>query len=518
MPIVNFRDQSNLIKRALTPLEHKARDIARIANFLYATPQGSMFVNQQIGLQLMNPQLESNGKGFLELGSSNSTRLYNAGANTLAQVVVQGSGFHLNRHGLTPDMDEQDKYYNVVAKNDAEGKSRIIDLYKRLIAPSSTPLLTKDGNIDKVNNETVILSYNGGPNSILGIGETTLNRVYNTTNVPLKVRDGMFDTTFVHVNSDYTKNVELHYFDQLNLSRRILDPSKIQEVTGIDENRPYTAPLLDSNPVTNVIGKPLFRALPDSTTYNSYVSQYVKPQGDTQLKDLGIDYIDKRVNFQSPNGDQFIDGLNMVNIYSSDERARDPESYDKSERDLVKFKFELIDNDNPNKTDHLVFRSFLHPIENNVISNWNEINYLGRGDTFYTYNNYKETYSLGFDIMASSAGEMKPIWNKLNYLKSSLAPDYRGTTMRGSMVRLTIGNILNRVPGIIPNLNISVPEDAPWDIDIVSSNSGDFARELPRMLRVTFTFVPIYNHLIRKGKTVPFFSVDKLGYLNNDSN
>lgn len=513
MPIINYKSPLPAVQTALTFTEHKIQDVARMSKFLYGTPQGADFIVTQTGLQLMNPQLESNGKALYDINSSNSTRVYNLGANLLSQITVQGSGIHLDRHGMSPVMDEQNKYYNVVAKNDAQGNSRILQLYKRLIVPSSRQVLDSKGRLLLMNSEDTILTYKGGPNSIFGIGETTLKRVFNTTQPQTLYREDRYDMDFVHVNSNYTKNVNINYYDQLNLSTKLFSREDLFEVTGIDPDRPYQAPA-PAPAITNVIRKPLFRALPDSVTYQRVDTQYVKPSGDTLLKDSGIMYIDKRVRFETDNGDQYVDGLNLVNIYSSDDRDKDPETFDKNERDLVKLKFEIINNDNPNKTDHLVFRSFLHPIENQVTQNLIEINYLGRGDTFYVYNGYRESYSLGFDIMAASAGEMKPIWSKLNYLKSSLAPDYKGTKMRGSIIRLTVGNILNRVPGIINQLSISVPEDAPWDIDIPATDSGDFARELPRYLKVTFTYTPIYNHLVRRGATVPFFSVDKLGYLN----
>lgn len=512
MPIINYRSPLPAVQEALTFTEHKIKDVARMAKFLYGTPQGANFIVEQTGLQLMNPQLESNGKKFFDINSSNSTRLYNLGANLLSQITVQGSGIHLDRHGMSPVMDEQNKYYQVVARNDAAGTSRMLQLYKRLIVPTQSQVLDSEGRLKLMNDQSTILSYQGGANSIFGIGETKFTRVFNTTQPQTLYREDRYEDGVVHINGDYSKNLTVNYYDQLNLSTKLFSREQLLEITGIDPDRP-TKPITPPPAITNVIRKPLFRALPDNLTNQIEPGQYVKPSGDTLLKDSGITYIDKRVNFETANGDQYVDGLNLINIYSSDDRAKDPESYDKYERDLVKLKFEIINNDNPNKTDHLVFRSFLHPIENQISQNLTEVNYLGRGDTFYVYNGYKETYSLGFDIMAASAGEMKPIWSKVNYLKSSLAPDYKGTKMRGSLVRLTIGNVLNRVPGIINQLNISVPEDAPWDVDIPATDSGDFAKELPRYLKLTFTFIPIYNHLVKRGKSVPFFSVDKLGYL-----
>ena len=60
------------------------------------------------------------------------------------------------------------------------------------------------------------------------------------------------------------------------------------------------------------------------------------------------------------------------------------------------------------------------------------------------------------------------MYQKLNYLASSLAPDYSKSIgyMRGNLATLTVGGYFYEQPGIITGLSYSVPEESPWEIAI----------------------------------------------------
>jgi len=58
------------------------------------------------------------------------------------------------------------------------------------------------------------------------------------------------------------------------------------------------------------------------------------------------------------------------------------------------------------------------------------------------------------------------MYRKLNYLASSLAPNYSSNGyMRGNMVKLTIGGYLYEQPGIITSITYDIPQEASWDRD-----------------------------------------------------
>jgi len=181
-----------------------AVDTARVFKFLKDLPKGPLFIAKQVGLQLSNPRLEVKKSsdpvsGFLNRFNSNvgPTRIYNLGLNTLAQVPVNAFGIHFNRHGLLPIQNENTKYEAVVtANNDFRGSSkfnRLIELTTRFklgdreytspIRNVSLPggiLAALPLPINLKPQDLIIDNYAAGPNSIYGIGRTTLNRYSNT--------------------------------------------------------------------------------------------------------------------------------------------------------------------------------------------------------------------------------------------------------------------------------------------------------------------------------------------------
>jgi hypothetical protein len=171
---------------------------------------------------------------------------------------------------------------------------------------------------------------------------------------------------------------------------------------------------------------------------------------------------------------------------------------DPSVNDLCKFRIAIIDNDSPNYKTFLHFRAFLGPIKDSYNAEWNAFNYLGRGEKFYNYNGFTRQISLSWTVAAQSKEELIPMYKKLNYLASSLTPNYSSTGyMRGNMAQLTVGGYIYEQPGIITSLSYDISEDTPWEIGINSkvvdnSFSDSSVKELPHIIRVTgFNFIPI---------------------------
>ena len=99
-------------------------------------------------------------------------------------------------------------------------------------------------------------------------------------------------------------------------------------------------------------------------------------------------------------------------------------------------------------------------------------------------------------------------YKKLNYLASVLAPDYtEAGYMAGNLVTLTLGGWCYEQPGFITSLNLSVPQESPWEINIPDSVGGSGLKEMPHMVKVTgFNFTPIHNFVPRvqqHGESLP---------------
>jgi hypothetical protein len=256
-PFTRFRltkfDDGLIRGGAIGALNASVVDTIRIGKFLKDFPKGPLFLAKQVGLQLSNPKLESKkGLGGL-VGNVGSTRLYNLGINTLAQVPLNAFGGHLMRHGLLPVMDESTKYINVVAENNKiADDNRLVSLTNKFNLGDNEGDISKQFNLkearrenravnragrqanreanrqgrranrlvnqslregaktegfefvrskftrtdfkrNKLDTKTLTIdSYNGGPKSVYGIGRTIINR-YAFTEDKIKITEA-YDT------------------------------------------------------------------------------------------------------------------------------------------------------------------------------------------------------------------------------------------------------------------------------------------------------------------------------------
>ena len=207
------------------------------------------------------------------------------------------------------------------------------------------------------------------------------------------------------------------------------------------------------------------------------------------------------------------DKINMSPIYRR--HIKDPvENDSKDVRDLIKFVIESIDNGYPDETNRLHFRAYITNFSDNIGADWNSQRYMGRGENFYTYQGFTREVGFTFIVAAQSVQEMEKMYQKLNYLASTLHPDYSpGGFMRGTIHQLTIGEYFYRTPGIITSMNITVEDNYPWETKMSQPeskrNSGDPTKddrgqmEVPQILKIQMNFKPIMNRLPQKGFQEP---------------
>lgn len=172
----------------------------------------------------------------------------------------------------------------------------------------------------------------------------------------------------------------------------------------------------------------------------------------------------------------------------------------KSSDDLIKFVFEAVSNDNTSTSTAIFFRAFLNgTITDNNSATWNSFKYQGRGENFYTYQGFDRSISFSFRVYAASQGEIKPMYNRLNNLISQVYPDYTKNQgiMRGSIIRLTIGDYLVRMPGFLESVNLSVDPNNGWE-----TLSDDLYAQLPHVVDVQVSFKPILETLPRRANSI----------------
>jgi len=188
--------------------------------------------------------------------------------------------------------------------------------------------------------------------------------------------------------------------------------------------------------------------------------------------------------------------------------------------DLIKFRFTVV---TPDEEVMLPFRAYLTEFSDSYNSDWSSYRYLGRAENFNTYQGMTRSISLGFKIAAQTRDEMRPLYQKMVYLASSVAPTYSGNNfMRGTFVKATVGSYIYELPGFINTITYAWNTDYPWEIALnkktkdAEGETPDFdQQELPMVLDCSINFTPIHKFAPQTGLQ-HYFTQDVVDKDNND--
>jgi hypothetical protein len=581
------------VRGGLFSVVSSATDSVRVSRFLNDFPKGLLFTSKQIGLQKSNPKIETETRGDVL-----NTQVYST-SNLLAQIALQGTGEHVPRPGFNTNnlLNDENKYEKIV-KNKSTNENRLVTLYNNKILPPTGTILPDNLEalgISKLPEE--LFNYAGGPGSSYGDGDTFIPRVVNTTtsydnyiantsflqSVPeggvfalsnfwnkinnlqgtLKPEDNPPATFYSGVgnlanqiefsNAIPTEEDVTLYQEQVGSIRNESDSITDLEgnITYLSNTQKYSQLLKNS-----IAGLPPilqdFRQFTDAQPLATSVSYFTGGRDNNGynretrigLGNPGSRTKEQRNNFYiaNPTGQ---DKINMSPIYRKS--ITTPVEQDGDDvRDLIKFVIESIDNGHPTETSRMHFRAFITSFSDSIGSEWDSKQYMGRGENFYTYQGFTREVGFTFVVAAQAVQEMEKIYQKLNYLASTLLPDYSSEGfMRGTIHQLTIGEYFYRTPGIITSMNISVEDEYPWEIkmkqpelqteDIANAISSAFLgqipaatdianndrgqMELPQILKIQMSFKPIMNKLPQKGLKEPIIVSDKIAnnYLARDN-
>ena len=93
--------------------------------------------------------------------------------------------------------------------------------------------------------------------------------------------------------------------------------------------------------------------------------------------------------------------------------------------DFIKFWIAALDNDSTTGSKKYIhLRAYLSNISDNFQASFNDFTYVGRAETFKTYNGFDRSFSFSLKIAALSKAELLPLMEKVNYIASLTAPDY----------------------------------------------------------------------------------------------
>ena len=184
-------------------------------------------------------------------------------------------------------------------------------------------------------------------------------------------------------------------------------------------------------------------------------------------------------------------------------------------KDFIDFRFEVINSGTHTKTKVILFRAFLDSFGVNYNATHNEVNYNGRGESFYTYNKFNRAMNINFKIAAQTRHEMKPIYQKLNYLVAQTAPNYSSTgRIRTPYMRLTMGDYFSRIPGVLKSVQINWEKNYPWEIKLDPLVKDKDMKVLPQVLNVGINYQPIHDFTPNNSINAPFISNAKSNLFN----
>ena len=261
--------------------------------------------------------------------------------------------------------------------------------------------------------------------------------------------------------------------------------------------------------LANVAGNAIGQHTPNITfktgkkPSDDIVRQKIYGEGDTYTFNTPSAWLAKK-SLRAQKPISLVDEITYSPLYSS------PNINQEYLKDTVNFYITKINNDGTGNNTYIHFRSYISGLSDAYKADWGSYKYMGRGETFYYYNGFSRDISFKFVVPVLSKYEQASVYSKLNYLASLMAPDYAtsGTNtgfMRGNLVRITIGDYLVDVPGIIQGVNYSINEEAGWDIaknslgnkatiNDVDADTGGYV--MPKLIEVSnFSFIPIHDFI-----------------------
>jgi hypothetical protein len=548
----------------LTP-SRAIQDVSRLTKmfFDFKSPNGVLFTAKQNLLSRTN--VKTQASGILNQGAylPTSTILQVAGNAFGIHLLKQGINPARNTspdNGVGSLFGLRDPlglpvYTQVVKSNQEKKDNRLVQLANKKLGVSLDDI---PRSLSPVPYSPEILNYSGGPGSILGVGKTTIRRYSDTNEGETKANSekikakSFYGKTPLSNALNETKNRGLVSIKQQNIipikiGMGIPSITSQQGLSALIINPLYPLlPYLKTNTndglnfdkVGNDIFKGTYYVLDSSIIFSqsssradtqisdfrtSLLKQQEEPGGKKNILSKAPDYKDKnieqRVNLGDPGrrdknvssytkgltdifGTRYgaLDKITAMPLYQSDIA-----NHGGDRNDLVKFSIGIIDNDSPNNRTYIHFRAFLDSMDDNYNAQWENFKYMGRGENFYRYNGFTRTINLSWTVAAQSKEELIPMYQKLNFLASSLAPDYSADGyMRGNLAVITVGGYLFDQPGIINSINYSVPSESPWEIGINDEKDDPAAgtkygydtsvKELPHIIKVTgFSFTPIHK-------------------------
>ncbi len=470
-----------------------ARNTSRLVKFLtdFQTGDGVSFIAKQNLLARLNPP---------SIGQPN--RIYSPiAANTIAQTADPTGTVHFNKDGLNFSTPYNNTYerrtFNQNFNSFNQGRNnRLVKLTNNKIGGNSQISLI----YGVTNIPGNILTYGGGAGSVGGFGTTKINRVSVTDQ----------NSSYIQLGNGISGARDNTTTPNLSFTNRTI--SNLSSTSPISGTRVYQSEattiltdfreqIKEDNPVaaTKLV----------SSNYRDF--NRTKTYGITDSGNRSFTRLNQYEGARDPaNQNRLVsDPVSMKPIYSSIAVAKDMQN-----SDFIKFWIARLDNNSTDGTkEYIHLRAYLSGLSDSFQAGFNSFKYVGRAETFQTYNSFDRSFSFSLKVAALSRVELVPLIQKVNRIASLTAPDYSsGGFMRSNIVYLTLGDYLDNVPGFIQSVNITIPDDTSFEIARDENGEPETTlvdgtevrtQQLPKYVEMQISFKPIHSILPEvKGKFI----------------
>ena len=497
-------------------------DTIRLGKYT-SSPKGLLWIAKQVGLGLTRP----NGLNRIQTG-----------VKSLLSLAGGATGLRFPAHGGTSIIKYEDaiRALTLVFNTNSGRGDRLTELKSKLS-----------------NNSLIIDDSWGGPQSVYGLGSTTLSRVVNTSQFAIANAKQNNYTAKYRLFNKYLNNYIPSLF---NDTKAATTGFANQTITDVDRNglRKKLDNFFDPGYATSDDWLNLKGSSADITTWKT-LSYGQIPKKTKRKSNIALDFkkLQDNVDPDSPNAQiqntletkygfgsldsaktsvpqkgkgSFITSLNELRN-DKNALAKNPnfkgdkinavdigiksDIYDAS-NDLIDFYFLGVA-----KNQAMAFRATLTGFTDDFSPGWNNINIMGRPDGSYIYTAFERTVSFTFRVAALSRSEMIPIWRKLNYLATYTMPDFSTARASGPMMRLTLGNLFQETPGFLNSFSISIPDDATWDI-AEDADENNLAKQLPTVVDVSVGYTVIADYRPQLGGRAYSLSIKGANNKDTDGN
>jgi hypothetical protein len=379
-------DNDFILRGGILAGSRTAQDVSRLTQMFVDTksPNGLLFTIKQNALTRLGVRTQAGGQ-----------EIY-LPTSTLAQAGVSAFGLHLYKQGINPfpdfniggiDIDlpgNLKTYSQVVPVGSTQTTSastfqnRLVQLYSgKLLEPFNRGqfgfniFLSNPNNISRDPN--VLIQYGGGPNSILGIGPTRI-KFADQRIVTLNKKLPGVNYNFSLLTFEDTVKLG---GDNSSRNSPSFNPSVIDFRTELRK---------DLNDYSTVLSKSPSYYLGNNQTIENRV--FLGNPGSKANKNL--------YSYVSGSGLGALDRITAKSLYSS--RLVDLNETN----DLVKFRIEAINSNDPGSSVFIHFRAFLNNFSDAYNATWNATKYVGRGEEFYTYGGFTRGISVDWTVAAQS--------------------------------------------------------------------------------------------------------------------